>query len=63
MDLFSCGYIDEGNEPPENCPICKAPAMFNESKDVMKWQMNILLNIKDVSLKREDLEPILLGMY
>ncbi len=21
-----CGYVHEGNEPPENCPQCKAPA-------------------------------------
>lgn len=21
-----CGYIHEGNEPPEVCPICKQPA-------------------------------------
>jgi len=20
-----CGYIHEGDEPPEQCPICKAP--------------------------------------
>ena len=26
-----CGYIHEGPEPPERCPICKAPAAkFNE---------------------------------
>lgn len=26
-----CGYIHEGTEPPERCPICKAPASkFNE---------------------------------
>jgi rubrerythrin len=22
---LACGYIDEGNEPPDECPICKAP--------------------------------------
>ncbi|GHV31535.1 rubrerythrin [Clostridia bacterium] len=21
-----CGYVHEGNEPPEKCPLCKAPA-------------------------------------
>ena len=21
-----CGYVHEGNEPPEKCPVCKAPA-------------------------------------
>jgi rubrerythrin len=21
-----CGYIHEGDEPPENCPVCGAPS-------------------------------------
>ncbi|MBE7014903.1 MAG: NADH peroxidase, partial [Ruminococcaceae bacterium] len=26
-----CGYVHEGNEPPEKCPVCKVPASkFNE---------------------------------
>ena len=29
-----CGYIHEGTEAPEKCPLCKAPATkFNEMKD------------------------------
>ena len=34
-----CGYVHEGNEPPEQCPICKAPgSSFNEVKDEeMSW--------------------------
>ena len=33
-----CGYVHEGNEPPEKCPVCKAPASkFNEVKDEMTW--------------------------
>jgi len=34
-----CGYVHEGNEPPENCPQCKAPKeKFSEKKDgVMQW--------------------------
>ena len=29
-----CGYIHEGTEAPERCPICKAPASkFSELKD------------------------------
>ncbi len=29
-----CGYVHEGPEPPEKCPICKAPASkFSELKD------------------------------
>ncbi|MTK10868.1 MAG: NADH peroxidase [Clostridiaceae bacterium] len=33
-----CGYIHEGNEPPEVCPICKAPAeKFKEVTDGLDW--------------------------
>ena len=29
-----CGYVHEGNEPPEVCPVCKAPASkFKEMTD------------------------------
>ncbi|MCL2402452.1 MAG: NADH peroxidase [Oscillospiraceae bacterium] len=29
-----CGYVHEGDAPPEKCPICKAPASkFTEQKD------------------------------
>ena len=29
-----CGYIYEGEQPPENCPVCKAPAsMFEKMPD------------------------------
>ena len=29
-----CGYIYEGENPPEKCPVCKAPASkFSELKD------------------------------
>lgn len=33
-----CGYIHEGEEPPEVCPICKADkSKFNEVKDEFIW--------------------------
>ena len=34
-----CGYVHEGNEPPENCPQCKAPKeKFSEKKEgLMQW--------------------------
>lgn len=33
-----CGYIHEGNEPPDECPICKAPASkFKEVTDSLEW--------------------------
>lgn len=29
-----CGYIHEGEEPPEHCPVCNAPAAaFSELGD------------------------------
>lgn len=33
-----CGYIHEGNEPPDECPICKAPASkFKEVTESLIW--------------------------
>ena len=33
-----CGYIHEGSEPPEKCPICAAPASkFNEMNSELNW--------------------------
>jgi rubrerythrin len=34
-----CGYVHEGNEPPENCPQCKAPAgkFMEKSDDIRQW--------------------------
>lgn len=33
-----CGYIHEGNEPPEICPICKAPTeKFKEMTGDLAW--------------------------
>ena len=33
-----CGYIHEGKEPPEICPICKAEKnKFSEIKDDLLW--------------------------
>ena len=29
-----CGYIHEGDEAPEQCPVCKAPA--SKFKEVVK---------------------------
>ncbi len=29
-----CGYVHEGTEPPEICPVCKKPAeVFKEMKE------------------------------
>ena len=33
-----CGYVYEGTEPPEKCPICKAPASkFIKQESEMTW--------------------------
>ena len=34
-----CGYVHEGNEPPEYCPQCKAPKEnFSEKKEgILQW--------------------------
>ena len=33
-----CGYVHEGNEPPEFCPQCKVPgSRFNEVAEEMAW--------------------------
>ena len=33
-----CGYIHTGDEPPAECPICKAPSSkFEEMKEDLNW--------------------------
>ena len=33
-----CGYVYEGDEAPEKCPVCKAPASkFNKQDGEMTW--------------------------
>ena len=33
-----CGYVHEGDEPPEQCPQCKAPASkFTKQEGEMSW--------------------------
>lgn len=33
-----CGYVQEGNEPPEVCPICKADSSkFKEVSENLSW--------------------------
>jgi len=33
-----CGYVHEGDAPPEFCPVCKAPASkFNEQAGALAW--------------------------
>ena len=46
-----CGYVHEGDTPPEQCPICKAPASkFNEVKAEADYAtMHILGEAQGVS--------------
>ena len=33
-----CGYVHEGDQPPEKCPVCKAPASkFTKQDAEMTW--------------------------
>ena len=33
-----CGYVFEGEQPPEKCPVCKAPASkFTKQDAEMTW--------------------------
>lgn len=41
-----CGYIHEGDTPPEFCPLCKAPASkFEEQKGDMVWAAEHVLGV------------------
>ena len=33
-----CGYVHEGDQPPEQCPVCKAPKeKFTQQGDDLVW--------------------------
>ncbi|MDR0842274.1 MAG: NADH peroxidase [Acidobacteriota bacterium] len=41
-----CGYVHEGNEPPEICPVCGAPAAkFNEQGEGLTWAAEHIVGI------------------
>ncbi len=43
-----CGYVYEGENPPEKCPQCGVPgAKFNEAKDDMTWAAEHKVGIVD----------------
>ncbi|MDA3885525.1 MAG: NADH peroxidase [Candidatus Delongbacteria bacterium] len=43
-----CGYIHEGEKPPEKCPQCQAPAeKFNEKQDDMGWAAEHVIAVAD----------------
>ena len=45
-----CGYVYEGPEPPEKCPVCKAPASkFVKQEGEMTWAAEHVIGVaKDV---------------
>ncbi|MBQ8160893.1 MAG: NADH peroxidase [Clostridia bacterium] len=45
-----CGYVYEGEQPPEKCPVCKAPAeKFVKQEGEMTWAAEHVVGIaKDV---------------
>ena len=45
-----CGYVHEGNEAPEKCPVCNAPASkFTKQDGEMTWAAEHVVGIaKDV---------------
>lgn len=41
-----CGYVHEGDEAPEACPVCKAPASkFNKQEGEMEWASEHVLGV------------------
>ena len=41
-----CGYVHEGDNPPEFCPQCKAPAnKFSEQKEGLSWAAEHVLGV------------------
>ena len=41
-----CGYVHEGDNPPEFCPQCKAPAVkFSEQKEGLAWAAEHVLGV------------------
>jgi len=45
-----CGYLHEGDAPPEKCPICQAPASkFNAQTDDRVWASEHTLGVAEGS--------------
>ena len=41
-----CGYVHEGDAPPENCPICKVPASkFKKQEGEVTWGAEHVLGV------------------
>ena len=43
-----CGYVHEGNEAPEFCPVCKVPASkFNEQSEGRSWAAEHVVGVAE----------------
>ena len=41
-----CGYVQEGDTPPEKCPVCKVPAeKFIKQEEEMTWAAEHVLGV------------------
>jgi len=41
-----CGYVHEGDTPPEKCPVCKVPAeKFIKQEDEMTWAAEHIVGV------------------
>ncbi len=41
-----CGYVHEGDTPPEKCPVCKVPAeKFIKQEDEMTWAAEHIIGV------------------
>ncbi len=47
-----CGYIHEGPEPPERCPVCKAPA--SKFKEVVEGEEQPFASVHELGIARKE---------
>jgi rubrerythrin len=41
-----CGYVHEGDEAPESCPVCKAPkSKFNKQEGGLTWAVEHVVGV------------------
>ena len=54
-----CGYVHEGDNPPEKCPQCGAPASkFTEQKGEMSWATEHVVGIAKDGVPQEIVEGL-----
>ena len=61
-----CGYVHEGDTPPEFCPVCKVPAeKFNKQEGEMVWAAEHVVGVGKVfgeDVPAEVREEIIAGL-